>query len=884
MEGSMHVNKKILSRMLIFLLLFLSISPPLFAEDVTVILLPFEVHSRDNAPHLQNAIYEGLAGQLGKIKNIQLMERERFTKSLEGKRIDDSLAYAVGKETNAAYVITGSLTEFGEVISVDVRILDVKRGAFLPAIFAQGRGLEGMGVLSAQLSTDILIRMGAEQRIARIEFKGNRRIESSAISQVLRSVSGSVFSEVSLAEDIKAIYKMGHFTDVTAQATDVPEGKIITFVVQEKGIISSIKIEGNKAISKDDVEAAITVKVKQPLNLEKIKADVTKIKDLYDSKGYYNAEIVDIVEKEGDKDARVIFKIVENQRLYIRSITFSGNEAYTKKELLKVMDTKEKRFFHFFSDSGILKKEQLKQDIEKINAFYLNNGFIYAQVGEPEITYDKKGIRVKIPIAEGRQYRVGKVDIAGDDLKTPRSELLAKLEIVKKKYYDREAVVKDMDRLQQVCSDEGYAYADVVPRTSPQEKDQTVDITYQIAKGNQVYFNRINIAGNNKTRDKVIRRLLAVVEGDLYSKSNLKKSYMALNRLRYFEEVDFQTEKGPDEGLTDVNIRVKEKPTGMFSIGAGYSAYENVVFTAQISQQNLFGRGQTLSLTANIGSRTANYSLSFIEPWLFDIPLWSKFDIWNMDREYDAYDLDSQGVGFTFGYPIWEYVTGYAGYKYSADNVGDLETNASSYVKRQEGDTTTSSLTLTLSRDTTDDNIFPSTGSKSSFSMGYTGRFLQGDADFNKYELSSAKFFSLPLDTVFSIRGRLGYLQETGGKEAPVYERFYLGGLNSLRGLRLVGPKDPVTGDEIGGLTMLNFNVDFVFPLIKNAGIKGVLFFDTGNAWESGYHISDMRKTTGVGIRWYSPIGPLRMEWGHVLDRKGTEPASRWEFSIGTFM
>jgi outer membrane protein insertion porin family len=862
------------------------IPKPIFAEDIvrTVILMPFEIHSKENAANLQNAIYEGLAGRLGKATNIILVEREQFSKILEGRHIDDSLAQAVGKKMDANYVIMGSLTEFGESISANVRILDVKKETFLPAVFAQGRGPEGISTLSAKLSIDILIRVGAEQRIARIEFKGNRRIESSAISQVLISVSGSVFSEAILAQDIKAIYKMGYFNDVTIQATDISEGKIVTFVVQEKEIISSVKIQGNKAISKDDVEAAITVKAKQPLNLEKIKADVIKIKDLYDSKGYYNAEIVDIVEKDGDKDARVIFKIVENKRLYIRSITFSGNQAYTEKELRKMMNTKKKGFFYFFSDSGILKKEQLKQDMEKINAFYLNHGFIYAQVGEPEISHDKEGIRIKILITEGKQYRVGKVGITGEDLKTPRSELLAKLTIIKKKYYDREAVVKDMDYLQQVCSDEGFAYGDVIPRTYPQDKNQTVDVMYQIVKGNQVYFNRINITGNNKTRDKVIRRLLSVVEGDLYNKSNLKKSYMALNRLRYFEEVDFQTEKGPNEGLTDVNIRVKEKATGMFSIGAGYSAYDKAILTAQISQQNLFGRGQILSLKANLSANSRNYDLSFTEPWLFDIPLWSKFDIWNMYREYDTYDLDSKGGGFTFGYPIWEYVTGYAGYRLSREKVYNISTAASSYIKKQEGELTTSSTTITLSRDTTDDYIFPSIGSRSSASMEYAGGFLQGGADFTKYNISAAKFFSLPFDNVFGIRGRAGYLTGFGGKDVPVYERFYLGGINSLRGLRSVGPVDPATGDVIGGLTMLNFNAELVFPLIKNAGMKGVLFYDTGNAWESGYHISDMRKTAGLGVRWYSPIGPLRLEWGYVIDRKGTEPTSRWEFTIGMFM
>ncbi len=881
----MTVNKKHSSLMLVISLFCISAFQPLFADDVKkIIILPFEVHSKANVLIFQNAIYEGLTGQLRKVKNINILDKDVVNRILKERRIDDSLAKEVGKETGAAYVIMGSLTELGELISADVRILDVRRGTFLPAIFSQGRGLEGMSTLSSQITVDILVRMGAEQRIIRIEFKGNRRIEGSAISQVLKSASGSVYSEANLAQDIKAIYKMGYFTDVSAEVTDVPEGKIIAFSVQEKGIIASIKIEGNKAISKEDIIAALTIKVKQPLNQDKIKADLVRIKDLYDSKGYYDAEIVDMVEKEADKDAHVTFKIVENQRLYIRSITFSGNETYTDKDLRKLMDTTVKGIFSFITDSGILKKELLKQETEKINAFYLNNGFIYAQVGEPEITHDKEGLHIRIPITEGKQYRVGKVDITGDELKISRSELLAKLQIIKKKYYDREAVIKDMDYLQQACSDEGYAYGDVIPRTTPQENDQTVDVIYNILKGKQVYFNRINITGNNKTRDKVIRRQLSVVEGDLYSKSSLKKSYMALNRLRYFEEVDFQTEKGTDETLTDVNIRVREKPTGMFSIGAGYSAMDSATFMAQIAQQNLFGRGQVLSLRASIGSRSTNYDLSFTEPWLFDIPLWSKFDIWKTDRSYDTYDLSSAGSGFTFGYPIWEYITGYAGYRISTDDVRNISENASSYIKKQEGTTITSKVTLTLTRDTTDDYIFPSTGSRNSFSVEYNGGVLQGDAEFIKYVLSSSKFFPLPLDTVFGLRGRAGYLQERGGKDAPVYERFYLGGINSIRGLRTAGPVDPVTGDVIGGLTMLNFNAEFIFPLIKNAGMKGVVFYDTGNAWESGYNISDMRKTAGVGVRWYSPIGPLRLEWGYVLDPKENEPTSRWEFTIGMFM
>jgi outer membrane protein insertion porin family len=260
---------------------------------------------------------------------------------------------------------------------------------------------------------------------------------------------------------------------------------------------------------------------------------------------------------------------------------------------------------------------------------------------------------------------------------------------------------------------------------------------YQLKKGHQVHFNRISITGNTKTRDKVIRRQIAIVEGDLYNSSNLKKSYMDLNRLRYFEEINFQTEKGADETLTDVNIQVKEKPTGVFSVGAGYSAQENAMLTAKISQQNLFGRGQTLELKASVGSKTTMYELSFVEPWLFDIPLWSKFDIYNFKKAYDTYDLDSQGFGMTYGYPVWELFTGYIGYRMNTNNITNIRSNASKYVLDQKGTLTQSTLSPSLVRDTTDDYVFPTKGSKNSASIDYAGGILQGDANYTRYGVSS---------------------------------------------------------------------------------------------------------------------------------------------------
>ena len=883
------MNRKLFFACIATILVWIAPGPArgLAAENIkSVALFPFDVYSTsvEKAADLQEAIYRGIAAELQSMKSLRLIGRDEIKAGTAGKRLNDALVIEVGGKTGALYAVWGSVSEFGDRISIDARLIDVREGKILPGVYVQGRGRENLGAILVQLKLDILTRIASDERIVRVEFRGNRKIESSAINQVLKSAPGNIFTDADLSADIKAIFRMGYFDDVSAEVTDVAEGKVITFVVQEKPMIAEVRIQGNKAVKKDDIEGAMSVRNRQTVNPEKLRTDMEKIKALYDSKGYYNAEISYALEKAGERDVNVVVTVVENEKLFIREIGFEGNRTFTSKELKNMMTTNEWGIFHFFTDSGLLKKDQLKQDIGKLGAFYMNNGFINAQIGEPVITYEKNGIKIKIPVSEGKQFRVGKVAITGDEFQTPRADLLAKLQIRKKDFYDREAIMKDMDYLTQVGNDEGYAGADIVPRTQPDEKTQTVDVTFDIHKGKLVYFNRINITGNNKTRDKVIRRELSVVEGTLYSRTKLKKSYMALNQLRYFEEIDFQSEKGPDETLTDVNIRVKEKPTGVFSIGAGYSALDHAVVSAQVSQQNLFGRGQILSLKASVGASSQLYDISFTEPWLFDMPLWGKADIWNLYREYDTYNLDSRGIGATLGYPLWPFVTGYVGYRLSTNNVKDILPGASIFVQQQAGETTSSGVTLTLARDSTDDQMFPSTGSRNSASVEYTGGPFMGDVSYTRYAASSAWFFPLPLDTVIGVRGRIGAIRGNEGKEVPIYERYYLGGIGSLRGLRSVGPTDPATGEVIGGLTMLNFNVDYVFPLIKNAGMKGVIFFDTGNTWETGYHIDDMRKTAGIGIRWYSPIGPLRLEWGYVLDRKEDESPSRWEFTIGMFM
>jgi outer membrane protein insertion porin family len=883
----MNINKIMRQTFLTFLFFVIFFAPQAQCQELKkIMIMPFEIYSNYDKSAIRESLYKNLSEEFKKEKFIQIIPADNFLRNYIN--IDEKKAISNGKSMGADFVIIGSLTQLGESLSIDTRIIDVAKGNILSTASAQGKGLANLGAIVAQLKTEILVRVGLVQRIAKIEIQGNRKINSTAIIARIKSKVGDNYSEADIAADIKAIFKMGFFLDVIAEETSIPEGKVVTFIVQEKGLISEIRINGNKALSKDDILEAMTTKTKQNLNQEQIKADTEKIKALYDSKGYYNAEITDKVERDGEKDFRVILDIKENDKLYIKSITFEGNEAFSSKELKNMMTTSEYSILHFFTDAGLLKRDQLKQDIGKLTAYYFNNGFINAQIAEPEITTDKKGIHILIKIKEGKRFKVDKVEISGDLLQKSQTELFKSLKTKKGDNYSREAIMKDIDFLTQACNDEGYANADINPKINTRENEQLVDVNYQMTKGQPVYINHINISGNNITRDKVIRRQLEVVEGDLYSGINLKNSYNNLNRLRYFEEVDFQTEKGPDKSKEDINIRVKEKSTGTFMVGAGYSAVDQAVIMGQITQQNFLGYGQILSLKASLGSTTNDIDLSFTEPWLFDLPIWSKADIWKYKKDYDDYSLDSRGVGLTLGYPIWEKIMGSIGYKLSADEISNVSGAAPIQILDQEGQIITSAVTFSLNRDSTDDYIFPTRGTKAGISITEAGAggILGGDANYTQYGANLFAYFPLPLDVVFGAKGRIGYIDAQNGAAIPIFDRYVLGGINTLRGFRYIGPTNPGTEDVIGGSTMLCFNFELVFPFIKDSGMKLVAFYDAGNTWNDNYYLNDLRQSVGLGLRWYSPIGPLRLEYGYIVNRGGIDDDSpgRFEFTIGAPM
>ncbi|WP_083455967.1 outer membrane protein assembly factor BamA [Desulfosarcina cetonica] len=538
------------------------------------------------------------------------------------------------------------------------------------------------------------------------------------------------------------------------------------------------------------------------------------------------------------------------------------------------------------TSSGELNREDLKQDAGRIMAHYQTNGFIHAKVADPVVDFTGQSIHITFKIEEGERFRVGRIDIEGDLLIVPKEKLMPFLKIAKVPYFSRETVRQDIVSLTDVYANAGYAYASVNPLTKENDQTHLVDITYTIDKGEKVYFEDIEIVGNTRTRDKVIRRELRIYEQQLYSGSRLKRSVRNLNRLDYFEDVKVDTPKGSADDRMRVKVEVKEKPTGSFTFGAGYSTVDNFFVTGSVTQRNLFGRGQILKLSGQIGGSSDLYNLSFTEPWLFDIPLAGTASLYRQTREYDTYDRTSRGGTIGFSYPIWDYTRASLAYRYDITDLDDIDDDANDNIKALEGTNATSAVTTAISYDSRDKTFNTTNGQNHRLTYTYAG--LGGDIGFNKVTAELGWYIPVFKDLVTFLHGETGVVRQIDGYTLPDYEKFYLGGMNSIRGFDYQDINIPTINSdgeesEEGGLSYVQFNLEFTYPIVKDLGVVGVIFYDTGNVYaDETIDLGDLRQSAGYGIRWYSPIGPIRIEAGHILDPRDDEDSSaRWEFSMG---
>ena len=852
-------------------------------DSVKVVVLPFEIHARKDLSSLQKEILNVIKTYIKEEGALILTPEAVPAATLRKTSQGYDAIRNFGIKNGADYVVWGSLTLIGQKFSLDVKMVK-SSGEDPPQIFIkEGQGLENLSGVVKQLSRDIGMKLFKREKVVSVEITGNKRIESDAIKRIIKTKPGDIYLSKSLSDDLKAVFAMGYFDDIRIEAEDTPDGKKIIFIVKEKPTIRVIRFKGNKVFKEDKLKENLTIKTGSILNPFKIRRNIERIDELYKEKNYHNVKVTYKIDQLEHNQADLEFDIDEGEKVLIKSITFEGNNAYSDKILKNLMKTSEKGFFSWMTSSGDLKTEDLDQDITKLSGFYYNHGYIQARIGEPQIEYKGNWIYITIKIDEGPQFKVGNVDIKGD-LVLPKDELKKRLKITKETYYNREVVRNDVLALTDLYSDEGFAYADISPIIDKDFDNLKVNITYMVKKGKQVFFEYIIIGGNTKTRDKVIRRELSVYEQELYNGRKLKRSVRNLYRLDFFEDVKVNTVKGSADDQMVLKIDVTEKPTGTMSFGAGFSSQESVFGSVSVSQRNLFGRGQILSAEGQIGGSTNLYKLSFTEPWLFDIPLSMNVDLYRWETDYDTYDRNSFGGGLGFSYPVYDFVRASINYNYDDADITNISDYAAKSIKDLEGTNVTSSVTTSIIYDSRNRRFNPTEGSKHLASLRYAG--LGGNVAFTKVLVESGWYIPLVMDTVGFLHGKGGYVTQNSGGTLPDYERFYLGGINSVRGYdwREIHVLDE-DGNEIGGNKFVQFNAECIIPLLKKQGLVGVLFFDTGNVYndDESLDLGTLRKSIGFGFRWYSPMGPIRLEYGYKLDvKEGEEEGGRWEFSMGS--
>lgn len=873
------------------LLVVLSLGHTALAQEEEVVfkkvaVIPFTVASREPLETLGDRVRQDIEERL-KADGFSLVPQEDLKKALAGRKeaVDDTAARAIGTTVGADIVIYGTLIKVGDALSLEARLVDTSKRLPLQTLKAQGTGLKSIPGLTKQLAQELSQKILGQEKVARLNVKGNRRIEKDAILGVMQTREGEPVKPARLREDLKAVYKMGYFTDVKMDVTDTPEGLVLTVLVKEKPAIKEIVTKGNRKVKHDKILEVMDIKPFSVASEGSIRENINKIKNMYREKGFYEVNIDYELVPVTNTEVNLVLKIDEGGKKVVKEIKFEGNEHFKAKELRGVMETKEKSFFfvlNWLTGSGKLSKDVLERDAEKLAAFYYNHGYIKAKVAEPKVDVRGKYIYITIAIQEGPQYKVGKVDFQGDLLED-KEQLAKKIGITKQKIYSRETLQTDMTTLSDLYADQGYANADIAPLIKENDQELKVDVTFDIHKGNKVYFERIDIAGNIKTRDKVIRRELRVYEQDLFSATKLKESTKNLRRLEYFEDVNFNTTPGSSPDRMNLKITVKERPTGTFGVGAGYSTQDRLVGMVEISQNNLFGRGQQLKVQGIVGAISRRYRASFTEPYLFDRPLSAGIDAFNWERAYTEYTRLSAGGNLRLSHPMkWKYTRLFWLYRYEYVKLKDLAPNPAASIVQAAKLHNTSATGFTFRRDSRDSLFSPTKGSDNSVGVEMAG--IGGDVAFMRYIAESGWYIPIKWGMVGVLHARGGFMQNLPGLgQLPVYEKFYLGGIDTIRGFRYadISPRDPVTNERIGGDKFIQLNQEIRFPLYKKLGIMGTVFFDAGNVYGRGQREPFLRPTVGGGVRWFSPMGPLRVEWGYNLTRKQGERSSVWEFTMG---
>lgn len=740
------------------------------------------------------------------------------------------------------------------------------------------------------------------RKVASVEVSGNRYVESAAILANVRSKAGEPFSKKQISRDVRALFATGYFEDVYVEGFPEAEGTRLVYVVKENPLIASLDIQGNSEVTDKDLKPRLELKPGRVFSAAKLRKDRNTIRKGYLKEGYYQVDVT--VEKSVRDDGRIdlIMNVSEGDITHIKSINFIGNSAYTDKTLRNEIASRKSDFWSFFSDRDVFDRERFGGDAQMLQQFYQNHGYLDMKIESSQLslTPDKKSFYLMFSVYEGPQYYIDQIDIQGD-LVPSREALMARVKLERDDIYSVSALRDSIAAMEELVGDQGYAFANVTPLFKRDAKARRVSISFDIEKGKEVYVQRIEVSGNDKTTDSVVRRELRQFEAERFSASGVKRSKERLQRSRLFKDVRVNLAKTEESDRVRMNVEVEEEKTGSFSVGVGHSQLQRMFVSSKLEERNFLGKGYTTNLSAEVGATTQNFNASIYDPYFFSSDIGASLNVFKtqtkLGQQVTNYKQDDYGAGVGLNIPITEDLTYSIGYQFKHSNLSDIVRPATLILLSQEGVQTTGELNQSITWDTRDKTIAATQGHIEELGVSVAG--LGGQNKFYELHASSQSYFSIAKGYVFSPSFNAKSINGFAGKSLPIYRRYSLGGVGSLRGFDSLGVsmRDPATGEVIGGDKQVNASLNLFFPLpyMETEGFRGVLFVDAGTIWgdvnttvgaqtftlNEKFSTSRIRSSYGIGLEWLSPVGPISLAWGFPIHKVQGDLTRNFEFAVG---
>ncbi|MCK5556704.1 MAG: outer membrane protein assembly factor BamA [Alphaproteobacteria bacterium] len=730
----------------------------------------------------------------------------------------------------------------------------------------------------------------AAEIIREIRVEGNRRIEVATVISYIDLQKGDPFDQALLDRALKNLYATRLFADVSIRQ----HGSSLVVTVMENPIINEIRFEGNKKIKSEDLHGELQLKPRHVLTRTKVLADAERVQEIYRLSGRFSAVVDPKIIKMDQNRINLIFEISEGPETLISRISFIGNKRYSDGRLKKVIRSREDRWYRFWTSDDKYDPDRLAYDQELLRKFYLENGYADFRVDTAiaELSPDRKDFLVTFSVEEGNRYKIGKVNVIS---KIPDLKASLVKDTVAFKSGDWYKVGKIEDTITKMTNRLGnfqFAFVDVRPSITRNRSARTIDIIFTINDGQKTFIENINISGNTRTLDEVIRREMKLIEGDPFNAAKIRKSEQQIRNLGFFDRVEVRPRSGSSPNKTNINVKVEERSTGELSVGAGYSTTDGPLADFKIKERNFLGKGQELQLSSMIASKKTEFNFSFTEPYFLKRDLSAGIDLFHVMRDLQdqsSYNSRRSGGGLRLGYPMSERWRQNLNYRYERNKITDVLATASLYIQQQEGERDTSAIAQTLTYDTRDSKLSPTEGFVGRINTEVAG--LGGEARYYKARVKGTYYYPVADKWTLSILGEIGYIHGWGDETVRINERFYIGGDN-LRGFADsgIGPRDSVSDDSLGGNRFWRGSVELAFPtgLPEDLGIRAHVFSDLGDLWtldDSGATIQDVssvRMSAGFGISWRSPLGPVRVDLAKPIMRESFDKVQQFRLSFGT--